>query len=44
MKERLIEIIAEIERELQNLKGLRSELKRIKYPVALFEVLPENKI
>lgn len=30
MKERLIEIIAEIERELQNLQGLRSELKRIK--------------
>jgi len=30
LKERLIEIIAEIEWELENLQGLRSELKRIK--------------
>lgn len=30
MKERLLEIIAEIEKELQNLQELRSELQRIK--------------
>lgn len=30
MRERLIEIVAEIERELQNLQELQSELKRIK--------------
>ena len=30
MKERLIEIISEIERDLQALQELRSELKRIK--------------